>query len=81
MTRKVTVGGRNRHSLCAHLVETKDALGLAGSITGDVEKDVVLQSGDKHRCRPEVRPDAPETAALKDTNLPHGAPVYLVTAR
>ena len=70
MTEKVKVNGKKRHPLYAELVETKDAHGLAGPITWNFEKFVVLPSGDVHRFRPNIVPDAPEIVALIEANLP-----------
>lgn len=70
MTEKVKVNGRNRHPLYASLVETKDAHGLAGPVTWNFEKFLVLPTGEVHRFRPNVKPDAPEIVALIEANLP-----------
>lgn len=70
MTEKVKVNGKKRHPLYAQLVETKDSHGLAGPITWNFEKFVVLPSGEVHRFRPNVLPHAPEIVALIEANLP-----------
>ncbi|MBX9718644.1 MAG: glutathione peroxidase [Microbacteriaceae bacterium] len=70
MTEKVKVNGKNRHPLYAQLVALKDAHGFAGPITWNFEKFLVLPSGEAHRFRPNVKPDAPEIVALIEANLP-----------
>lgn len=70
MTEKVKVNGKNRHPLYAELVQTPDEHGAAGPITWNFEKFVVLPSGEVHRFRPTVKPDAPEIVALIEANLP-----------
>ena len=70
MTEKVKVNGKKRHPLYAELVETPDAHGLAGPITWNFEKFLVLPKGEVHRFRPNVQPDAPEIVQLIEANLP-----------
>lgn len=70
MTEKVTVNGKKRHPLYAELVQARDGAGLAGPITWNFEKFLVLPSGEVHRFRPPVKPDAPEIVALIEANLP-----------
>lgn len=70
MTEKVKVNGKKRHPLYAELVETPDAHGLAGPITWNFEKFLVLPDGTVHRFRPNIVPDAPEIVALIEANLP-----------
>lgn len=71
MTEKAKVNGKKRHPLYAQLVETPDAHGLAGPVTWNFEKFLVLPNGQVHRFRPNVQPDSPEIVALIETNLPH----------
>ncbi|MFN4001664.1 glutathione peroxidase [Microcella sp.] len=70
MTEKVKVNGKKRHPLYEQLVEAKDALGMAGPVTWNFEKFLVLPTGAVHRFRPNVKPDAPEIVALIEANLP-----------
>ena len=70
MTEKVKVNGKNRHPLYAELVQAPDAHGMAGPVTWNFEKFLVLPSGEVHRFRPNVKPDAPEIVALIEANLP-----------
>ncbi|UYN82824.1 MAG: glutathione peroxidase [Microcella sp.] len=70
MTEKVKVNGKKRHPLYAELVETPDAHGLAGPITWNFEKFLVLPSGEVHRFRPNIVPDAPEIISVIEANLP-----------
>jgi glutathione peroxidase len=70
MTEKVKVNGKKRHPLYEHLVEAKDAHGMAGPVTWNFEKFLVLPGGAVHRFRPNVKPDAPEIVALIEANLP-----------
>lgn len=70
MTQKVKVNGAKRHPLYAELVQSPDAHGMAGPVTWNFEKFVVLPNGEVHRFRPNVKPDAPEVVALIEANLP-----------
>lgn len=70
MTEKVKVNGKKRHPLYVELIETPDAHGLAGPITWNFEKFVVLPDGSVHRFRPNAVPDAPEIVQLIEENLP-----------
>lgn len=70
MTQKAKVNGNKRHPLYAGLVEAKDAHGLAGPITWNFEKFLVLPNGEVHRFRPNVKPDAPEIVHLIEAHLP-----------
>ena len=70
MTEKVKVNGKKRHPLYAELVQAPDGAGLAGPVTWNFEKFLVLPSGEVHRFRPNVKPDAPEIVALIEANLP-----------
>lgn len=70
MTEKIKVNGKKRHPLYAHLVETTDSHGLAGPITWNFEKFLVLPSGEVHRFRPNVLPEAREIVALIEAHLP-----------
>ncbi len=70
MSEKVKVNGKKRHPLYAELVQATDAHGMAGPVTWNFEKFLVLPSGEVHRFRPNVKPDAPEIIALIEANLP-----------
>lgn len=70
MTEKVKVNGKKRHPLYAELVETTDGHGLAGPITWNFEKFLVLPNGEVHRFRPNIVPDAPEIISVIEANLP-----------
>lgn len=70
MTEKVKVNGKKRHPLYVELVQAPDAHGMAGPVTWNFEKFLVLPSGEVHRFRPNVKPDAPEIVALIEANLP-----------
>lgn len=70
MTEKIKVNGKKRHPLYAELVQTRDGAGLAGPVTWNFEKFLVLPSGEVHRFRPNVLPSSPEIVALIEANLP-----------
>lgn len=70
MTEKVKVNGKNAHELYKTLTKTKDKTGLAGPVAWNFEKFLVLPSGEIHRFRPTVKPDAPEIISLIEANLP-----------
>jgi glutathione peroxidase len=67
---KIRVNGRNQHPLYTELTKTPDAAGKAGKIKWNFEKFVVTPSGEVHRFRPKVEPDAPEIIELIETSLP-----------
>lgn len=69
MLQKSPVNGRNRHPLYKELVKTKDSKGLAGPITWNFEKFLILPNGQIHRFRPTTKPDDPEIIALIEKNL------------
>lgn len=69
MTEKAKVNGKGRHELYKVLVETKDSTGLAGPITWNFEKFLVLPGGEIHRFRPNVKPDDPAIVELIEANL------------
>lgn len=69
MTERAKVNGKKRHPLYAQLVETEDAGGKAGPIMWNFEKFLVLPSGEVHRFRPPVQPDAREIVHLIEANL------------
>ena len=69
MTQKAKVNGKGRHELYKVLVETKDSTGLAGPITWNFEKFLVLPNGEIHRFRPNVKPDDPAIVELIEANL------------
>jgi glutathione peroxidase len=70
---KIRVNGRNQHPLYAELTKTPDAAGKAGKIKWNFEKFIVTPSGEVHRFRPTVEPDAPEILALIESSLPPAA--------
>lgn len=70
MTQKAAVVGPKKHELYKTLTKTKDRMGLAGPVMWNFEKFVLLPSGDIHRFRPTVKPDAPEIIELIEANLP-----------
>ena len=67
---KVKVNGKNQHPLYAELTKTPDAKGKAGKVKWNFEKFVITPSGEVHRFRPDVVPDAPEIVALIERSLP-----------
>jgi glutathione peroxidase len=67
---RIRVNGRNQHPLYTELTKTPDAAGKAGKIKWNFEKFVVTPSGEVHRFRPKVEPDAPEILELIETSLP-----------
>lgn len=69
MTQKTPVNGRNRHPLYKELVKIKDSHGLAGPITWNFEKFLVLPNGKSYRFRPTTKPDDPEIIELIEANL------------
>jgi glutathione peroxidase len=70
MFERVRVNGRSRHPLYAELTKTLDATGKAGRVTWNFEKFLVAPSGEVHRFRPTVQPDAPELVAALEAALP-----------
>jgi glutathione peroxidase len=70
MTQKAAVVGPKKHELYKTLTKTKDRMGLAGPVMWNFEKFVLLPSGEIHRFRPTVKPDAPEIIELIEANLP-----------
>lgn len=70
MTQKAPVVGPKKHELYKTLTKTKDRMGLAGPVMWNFEKFVILPSGEIHRFRPTVKPDAPEIIELIEANLP-----------
>jgi glutathione peroxidase len=70
MFEKIRVNGRNQHPLYAELTKTPDAAGKAGRITWNFEKFIVAPTGEMHRFRPTVEPDAPEIIELIEASLP-----------
>jgi glutathione peroxidase len=57
---KTHVNGRSQHPLYAELTKVPDATGVAGKVKWNFEKFVVAPSGEVHRFRSAVLPDAPE---------------------
>ena len=70
MFEKVRVNGRSQHPLYAELTSTPDADGNAGRVKWNFEKFVVTPSGEVHRFRSKVEPDAPEIVDLIEASLP-----------
>ncbi len=70
MFERVKVNGRSQHPLYAELTKTKDAAGKAGRVSWNFEKFLVTPSGEVHRFRPSVEPDAPELIAALEAALP-----------
>ena len=70
MFERVRVNGRSQHPLYAELTKTKDAAGKAGRVSWNFEKFLVTPSGEVHRFRPSVEPDAPELIAALEAALP-----------
>ncbi|MFD3446433.1 glutathione peroxidase [Microbacteriaceae bacterium 4G12] len=70
MFERVRVNGRSQHPLYTELTKTKDAAGKAGRVTWNFEKFLVTPSGEVHRFRPSVEPDAPELIAALEAALP-----------
>ena len=70
MFERVRVNGRSQHPLYAELTKTKDAAGKAGRVTWNFEKFLVTPTGEVHRFRPSVEPDAPELIAALEAALP-----------
>ncbi|WP_345763948.1 glutathione peroxidase [Diaminobutyricibacter sp. McL0608] len=70
MMEKVRVNGRSQHPLYAELTKTPDATGKAGKVKWNFEKFVITPTGDVHRFRPQVEPDAPEILQLIEASLP-----------
>jgi glutathione peroxidase len=73
MFERVRVNGRKRHPLYVELTKTPDAEGKAGRVTWNFEKFLVAPSGEVHRFRPTVQPDAPELLAALEAALPEAA--------
>lgn len=70
MFEKLRVNGRSQHPLYAELTKTLDAEGNAGKVKWNFEKFLVTPSGDVHRFRSRVEPDAPEIVAMIEGSLP-----------
>jgi len=70
MFEKVRVNGRSQHPLYAELTKTADASGEAGRVRWNFEKFLVMPSGDVHRFRSKVQPDAAEIIELIEASLP-----------
>jgi glutathione peroxidase len=70
MMEKVRVNGRSQHPLYAELTKTADAAGKAGKVKWNFEKFVITPTGEVHRFRPQVEPDAPEILQLIEASLP-----------
>jgi len=66
---KTHVKGRSQHPLYAQLTTVPDATGAAGKVRWNFEKFVVSPSGDVHRFRSAVEPDAPEVLACIEAAL------------
>ena len=69
MTEKVKVNGKSKHPLYEVLTKTKDSTGKAGPVIWNFEKFLVLPSGEIHRFRPTVKPDATEIVSLIEANI------------
>lgn len=67
---KVWVNGRKTHPLYAELKKAPDAHNKAGRVLWNFEKFLVTQSGQIHRFRPTIEPDAPEIVTLIERSLP-----------
>ena len=70
MMEKVRVNGRSQHPLYTELTKTPDAEGKAGKVKWNFEKFVITPTGEVHRFRPQVEPDAPEVLQLIEASLP-----------
>jgi glutathione peroxidase len=70
MFEKIKVNGRSQHPLYAELTRTPDAEGKAGKVKWNFEKFVVTPTGEVHRFRPKVEPDASEIIQLIEASLP-----------
>ncbi len=57
---KTHVNGRSQHPLYAQLTRVPDATGTAGKVKWNFEKFLVARSGEVHRFRSAIQPDAPE---------------------
>ena len=57
---KTHVNGRSQHPLYAELTKVPDAAGTSGKVKWNFEKFLVAPSGEIHRFRSAVEPDAPE---------------------
>lgn len=67
---KVKVNGRNAAPLYKALKGAEDAAGKAGRVQWNFEKFVLTPSGEVHRFRPQLKPDAPEIVSVIEGNLP-----------
>lgn len=70
MFEKTKLNGKNAHPLFSALTEAKDDSGKAGKVKWNFEKFLVLPTGEVHRYRSTVKPDAPEIVSLIEANLP-----------
>jgi glutathione peroxidase len=66
---KTHVNGRSQHPLYAELTKVPDATGTAGKVKWNFEKFVVAPSGEVHRFRSAIEPDAPEVLATIEAAL------------
>jgi glutathione peroxidase len=70
MFEKVKVNGKNAAPLYQELTQYPDDKGKAGKVRWNFEKFLILPSGEVHRFRTPVEPDAPAIVALIEANLP-----------
>jgi glutathione peroxidase len=70
MMEKVRVNGRSQHPLYTELTKTPDEQGKAGKVKWNFEKFVITPTGEVHRFRPQVEPDAPQIVDLIEASLP-----------
>lgn len=70
MFEKTRVNGKNAHPLYTELTKMPDADGKAGKISWNFEKFVITPTGEVHRFRPTVEPDAPEIVSAIENALP-----------
>lgn len=70
MFEKVKLNGKNAHPLYQELTKAEDENGKAGKVKWNFEKFVITPSGDVHRFRPTVVPDAPQIVSLIEESLP-----------
>lgn len=70
MSQRVKVNGKHAHPLFTALHNAKDSEGSDGKVKWNFEKFLILPTGEVHRFRSKVEPEAPEIVELIEANLP-----------
>ena len=70
MFEKTDVNGEHESPLFTHLKLSTDVAGEAGDVAWNFEKFLITPTGQVHRFRTDVEPDAPEIIGLIESSLP-----------